>query len=524
MTALLLLVISALAACGGSDSAVNLDGDGSGFSADRSSGEDGNPGPAGQPGPGGAQPTPVPPPAATPASMFFSDSLQEEDAERVGLDGDIANSAGDRIIIRTVDMNLTVSAVRDAMNEISSVTRGMNGWVVSSEQVRGHEGVISVRVPAERLDEALDAFRDLSVQVESERTVSEDFTEEHTDLGSRLGALEATEQALRTLFDRAETIEDAISVQAELSKVQQEIESLQGRLDYLTQSSAFSLIRMSLRAAPLELHVDAGPDRTGAVGVSSRFQAILSPPEGVDEFTVTWDFGDGSNPVTVSRTAPMAGDGGRVTAAVSHTYRDDSDSPYVVTVDITGTGDSEVAEGQDTMIMTVSQIPVIEIFAGEDKTVAAGDELQVEGSFTRPSGLEDLEFAWDFGDGSAPVTGTLAPGVTVAAATHVYENHRPAPYRATLKISGESEAGRSEATSTLSVQVKERPGIRAAWNPAGTGRNAVNVLADVGIVAAQLGIWLAVLSPLWLIAGVVGFVLYRRRSGVGSRTVVTPQE
>ena len=83
--------------------------------------------------------------------------------------------------------------------------------------------------------------------------------------------------------------EDAVVVQAELTKVQEEIERLTGRLKLLEQTSAFSLVNVRLQAVPSEMPVDAGTDLTLAVGRSERFRASFTPPEGIDEFVVTWD-------------------------------------------------------------------------------------------------------------------------------------------------------------------------------------------------------------------------------------------
>ena len=72
------------------------------------------------------------------------------------------------------------------------------------------------------------------------------MTDEYYDIQARLTNLEATEGALIKLLDRAEKVEDALSIQQSLSEVQEDIERLQGRIKLLEQTAAYSLINVSL--------------------------------------------------------------------------------------------------------------------------------------------------------------------------------------------------------------------------------------------------------------------------------------
>ncbi len=423
-----------------------------------------------------------------------------------------AAASQQRIIVRTVDLELQVEDVTRAIEAVSTIADEFGGWVVSSQRSATHRGSVSVRVPAERLDEGLADIRRLAVKVESENATSQDFTDEYSDTTARVRTLEATEAALLKLFERASEVEDAIAVQTELTKVQSDLESLRGRLQLLEQTSAFSLVNIGLRAVPTEITVDAGLDLNLAVGSPVRFRASFTPPEDIEDFEITWDFGDGSQPTTVYRTAPTLEEGTLFTAPVSHVYGSDDDSPFIVTVELKGTGEGGIAEGSDTLIATVSRLPAIEVFAGERVTVEEGERVELVGSFTRPEGLDNLRFEWDFGDGTAAFTGDLAPRVTTATASHVYPNHRPFPFTATLKVSGESEAGEAEGVSTVQISVVDAPGwVVGGTDPGESGRGAVRALSSVGSYALQVLIWAGILSPLWVPLSAVAFWVYRRR-------------
>ncbi len=488
--------------------------------------------PAPRPAPAPAASAPAAPAAAAPAPeesrALSSDEFFRDDSLSGGLDENVAEAhtsgtgigedgeevefvSQQRIIIRTVDMTLVVGNVATSLDEIADLAQGFDGWVVSSDRSAKHRGFISVRVPATSLDEVIGDLRALAEEVEAESTTSQDVTDEYVDNRSRLVSLKATEEALLELLNRAEKVEDALNVQRELVKLQSEIESKQGRIKFLEESSAFSLINVRLRLSPIDMPVDAGPDQTFSLGQNARFRATFTPPEGIENFIFTWDFGDGRPPVTSDRTAPSAEDDKRITATVAHQYDDERDSPYIVEIEMTGTGDAGVAEGSDTFIATVTKLPSIEVFAGETLLVEEGETVELSGTFTRPEGLTDITFKWDFGDGTAPVEGVPAEGVTKAIAEHIYADHRPQPYRVTLEVKGQSEAGEAVSLSEIAVFVQEARGyVIAGWSAGDNYKTAVRALSGVGQVVGSLLIVLGVFSPAWIPVGAVAYFIWRR--------------
>jgi hypothetical protein len=129
--------------------------------------------------------------------------------------------------------------------------------------------------------------------------------------------------------------------------------------------------------------------------------------------------------------------------------------------------------------------------------------VELGGSFTRPVGLTDFKFKWEFGDGSASVTGSLSEGATGAPATHVYPDARPQAFTATLTITARSEAGEIIGADSVLVRVIETRAWVTGWNPAVTLKNALRALSTVGWILIRVGIWAAIFSPFWLAAGLV---------------------
>ena len=427
--------------------------------------------------------------------------------------------AQNRIIVRTVHLALEVDDVADSIEEISQSVQRDGGWVVSTDRSSKHYGFISVRVPAAKLDDALKWMRQVGVDVLSEASTSTDVTDEYYDLRSRVTSLQATEEALIKLLDRAEKVEDALAVQRELAILQVEIEAHLGRIKLLEETAAFSLVNISLNLAPQDMRVDAGEDRTLSVGENGRFRATFYPPEGIDDFRFTWDFGDGSTVEIGSGSAPRA-DGGRITATVRHRYSSDLESPFIVEVKMTGQGEAGVFEGSDTFIATVTELPAITVFAGDHRFVEEGEEVEYSGSFTRPEGLSNFQYSWEFSDGSEAVTGAPEEGATTVTATHAYENHRPQSFTVTLTVSADSDAGEVEGSAAIEVFVQEAEGfVISGWSAGDNIKSAIRALSGFGQAAGTVAIWVAIFIPVWLVIGVVIYLIvrFRRRLTLRSR-------
>ena len=381
---------------------------------------------------------PAPQPAVTPASQAAMAPAKVQ----------AASPAQSRIIVHTARMSLVVEEVAVTLDRIGGIAHSLGGWVVNSDRTSRNNGSIAIRVPAQSLEEAFTELDALALKVEARSVTSQDVTDQYVDNQSRLSSLLATEERLLSFLDQADKVEDALAVQNELSNLQLQIEETRGRLNFLEQTAAYSLIDVSLRVPPEVMDVDAGEDLSVKVGEAARFRASFMAPADIEDFTFVWNFGDGTS-ISGSGSVPRP-DGNWVTATVNHVYEDDLDSPYIVTVDLSGSGEGGIAEGSDSLEVTVSEVPTIEVFAGEDQTVEEGDKVEYSASFLRPAELWNFEYQWDFGDGSPTVTGNPEEGAT-RLGVHSYLFRPPARVvmMAVLKVSAMSDAGEVSGSRLL---------------------------------------------------------------------------
>jgi len=150
-------------------------------------------------------------------------------------------------------------------------------------------------------------LRGLAVDVTSKSSSSRDVTEEYVDLSAKLQNLEATEAQLLRIMEKAETVEDILNVQRELSKTRDEIERTKARMQYLERTSASSLITVRLEQSKLGIKFTADKRRGLKEGEKVRF-TINQIAGGFAPYSYEWDFGDGDisrdeNPAHSYKTA-----------------------------------------------------------------------------------------------------------------------------------------------------------------------------------------------------------------------------
>ena len=121
---------------------------------------------------------------------------------------------------------------RSILAQVRALAAELGGYVGGSQAgTLDQAASVTLRVPAERFDELLTRLQELTdVEVVSMSTREEDVTGQVVDLAARIRNLEASEASYRVLFDRAERIEDILTVQGRLDEVRGQIEQLEAQL------------------------------------------------------------------------------------------------------------------------------------------------------------------------------------------------------------------------------------------------------------------------------------------------------
>lgn len=176
------------------------------------------------------------------------------------------SAAVERLVIRTANLSLVVKDPAISAEAIAAMAEAMGGFVVSTNlyqtsygdpAVLSTQGSITIRVPAERFQEALRRLKEDAEEVRVENVSGQDVTQQYTDLQSRLRNLEAAEAQLREIMASATKTEDVLRIFEELRRVREEIEVIKGQIQYFDESAQLSAITVELipdaAAQPLQI-------------------------------------------------------------------------------------------------------------------------------------------------------------------------------------------------------------------------------------------------------------------------------
>ncbi|MBI4671387.1 MAG: DUF4349 domain-containing protein [Chloroflexi bacterium] len=188
-----------------------------------------------------AQPTAAPQPTSAPPGADNGDDVAFAPSNAAAID---------RKIIKNAQVDMTVEDTPIALMRITGIATDVGGYVVGSRTYGDGDRTgaqISIAVPVDRFEEALNLVRRVALRINQDITSSSEVTEQYIDLESRLRNLEATAARLRDFLNRAQTITETLSVNTELTRVEQEIEQIKGKLNALSARSSFSTITADLR-------------------------------------------------------------------------------------------------------------------------------------------------------------------------------------------------------------------------------------------------------------------------------------
>jgi hypothetical protein len=213
---------------------------------------------------------------------------------------DIDLATSDRQVIRRASLQLHADDTRAAFDEIVGLVQSIGGFVANAtvypttSEDAEPEVSMTLRVPADQLDQTLRAIKDTADEVVSETQGAQDVTEEFVDLEARLINLEAFETELRALLEETRMRDDAdteeiIRVFNELSSVRGQIEQLQGQLDHLGDLAEMATVEVGITqtpaAAPL---VDEpwAPGETVRVAVGNLVEGLQGAADWVIGFAI----------------------------------------------------------------------------------------------------------------------------------------------------------------------------------------------------------------------------------------------
>lgn len=161
-------------------------------------------------------------------------------------------------IISTADATVETLSYDETLAAVEAMAKEYGGYIESSEKsdsgltayasgyASPRRAYYTLRIPAEKFDLATQKLQDFgSVTYLSVST--ENITTQYYDTQSRLEAYRTQESRLLELMEQAQTVDDVLRIQSQLTEVQYEIDSLETTLRYYDRRVSYSTLSLTVR-------------------------------------------------------------------------------------------------------------------------------------------------------------------------------------------------------------------------------------------------------------------------------------
>ena len=155
-----------------------------------------------------------------------------------------------QMVIYQADLQLRVKKFEQTLQSIEDHVIKYGGYIsestISKDGVEQVSGSITVRIPQVSFQAFLRDAEGQAAEVLQRRITGTDVTEEYVDLDSRLKSKRVVEERLITFMESAVKTEDLLKISADLARVQEEIETIIGRMKFLENQTSLSTVHISL--------------------------------------------------------------------------------------------------------------------------------------------------------------------------------------------------------------------------------------------------------------------------------------
>lgn len=180
----------------------------------------------------------------------------------------IQESNEDQKIIRTANLRYEVNEMDSSIKTLEKILSEYKGEIQSERQYTQADRLyiyLTVRIPAKDFEAFIASLLagDEIRRLEEKNISARDVTEQFIDIESRLSTKRQALTRYRELLQKAETVTDMITVEDKIRRLQEEIESQEARLKYLSGQVEMSEVRITMYESVSSSYV---PDKSNAFG------------------------------------------------------------------------------------------------------------------------------------------------------------------------------------------------------------------------------------------------------------------
>jgi hypothetical protein len=183
-------------------------------------------------------------------------------------------------IVYTADLTMRAGDVARSAAEAKSIVTAAGGYVGNENAVEDPgsrpSATLTFKIPSARYQGVLDQLGSSRIGGRvSLRQRADDVTQEVADVTSRVASAKATLASFRKLLGKAESVDDIVQLEQEISTREADLESLQARQKSLSEQTSYATVTLRLEGTAV---THSGDKKAGGFtgGVATGWRAFTA--------------------------------------------------------------------------------------------------------------------------------------------------------------------------------------------------------------------------------------------------------
>lgn len=216
------------------------------------------------------------------SGTVYDDIIDSSEATTAQPENFVPEAVSDRKIIYSSSYSIQTTEFENTISSLDVLCQKYGAYYENSETYGSKEnanrnGNFTVRVPVQNYNAFKSEAGNIGVVIRSSEN-NRDVTEIYIDTEARLASAKVREERLIDILEKADTLNDVLLLEAELSDVRYEIESLSGSLRKYDSLINYSTISINVREV-------IEPDKIKPVPKTFSEKVVTSISDGVDDFS-----------------------------------------------------------------------------------------------------------------------------------------------------------------------------------------------------------------------------------------------
>lgn len=172
----------------------------------------------------------------------------ESAEEKQSSNNDINVALAERKLIKEADLSWETNNMKKSHELVIAQVKAFNGFISNDNQYKDdyqYSNDMVAKIPADKFDEFLKSIQKEVKYFDRKDIRTIDVTEEYIDVDARIRTKKELEQRYLEILKKANSVEDIMSVEAQLNEVRNEIESAEGRMKVLNNQISLSTVRIN---------------------------------------------------------------------------------------------------------------------------------------------------------------------------------------------------------------------------------------------------------------------------------------